>query len=295
MQEFDISLDVPFILTLANYADYISYLVVDNTDVSLFPKSIQDSDLEESKYLVKYFHLPPMKFNITFSTSSMNIKNKDIEIPGSKNNLSYYNLIKLLILHNPLIDVSRTPLLLPCLNIEHFDSLMTLNDILESSKSHYISSFKSNLFQLLFGLNAIGNPLASVSQFAHGMKSFFYEPYQGVVMTNSFKKGVLFGVKGLYSGTIGTAATALTSITETLGKGLASLTFDSNFEENRNQIMKTRKSHPVQGLKEGSIGLFKGFTDGVTGLFTSPVDAYKEKKDAAHELEKDLPVSLSNP
>ncbi|KAF0986338.1 hypothetical protein HZS_2917, partial [Henneguya salminicola] len=249
--------------------DSVNQVILNQT---IQPPSLSNKNMSFTNFLVT-------SLNFTFSTASINDKIDCIEIPEFKNTTSYLNWINLMISHNPLIGTTKTPLQLPCLTMENRDKLETLSELLELSIYHYNQAMKLRFFKLVFGLNAIGNPFASMSQFAQGMKTFFYVPYQGVVTDNKFSKGVLFGVRGLYSGTIGTAANALTSITDTIGKGLATLSFDPNHEADRNKILKMRKVDPLANFEKCALGVFKGIGSGVTGLVTPFVDAFNEKND----------------
>ncbi|KII60845.1 Vacuolar protein sorting-associated protein 13A [Thelohanellus kitauei] len=285
IQEFDISIDIPFLLTLANYFDYIFYLLdMASGDSS----SMEPKKKTEQKYFVKYYHLSPLKFNINIITASFNEKTPRIELPDSANKLTYFNLLTLMLMHMPLIDISKTSLHFPCLNIENMDALMSMSDLMEKSSDHYYFYMKKRFIKLIFNLKVTGNIVSTASSFAHGIKSFFYEPYQGAVRSNQFEKGVVLGFKGLYSGTIGpcilnvgTAATALTSIGDTIGKGLATLSFDPSYEDYRNKILKIREHDPLKGLVVGGLGVLRGFGSGVAGLVTSPVEAFQEKKEVA--------------
>lgn len=79
----------------------------------------------------------------------------------------------------------------------------------------------------------------------------------------------------------GTAADALTSISDSIGKGLATLSFDAEHEDQRNKIMRLREENPMAGLAASGLGVFKGIGSGFMGLVTSPVEAFKEKNEVS--------------
>ncbi|KII62236.1 Vacuolar protein sorting-associated protein 13C [Thelohanellus kitauei] len=281
VQEFDIFLDVKLMLTLAKYFDQIMYLFGKDDQFNDTRVEYDEEEHEMFKYSLKYFHLSPLKFNITITSASIHDKTTKHLNSVDSNFDSFRGLITLILIHFPLMDISKTSISLPCLEFEDCAKLVTMTELLERSKHHYYSHMKKNLVKLMFNLKVTGNIVSSASQFARGMKSFVYEPYKGVVRSNQFGKGVLIGFKGLYSGTIGNAANVLTSISDSIGKGLASLTFDSDHEATRQDILKIREENPVKGFMMSGLGVFRGFGSGVTGLIKTPIQAFQETKEVS--------------
>lgn len=180
IQEFEICIDIPLVLTLTNFIDYIIYILNHNQIENSGNNPEINTDLP--KYFVKFFHLPPLKFNVNISSASMNDKVSRIEIPDSANKFTYFNSINHILSNIPIMDISRTSINLPCLNIENFEFLLTRSEIIEKSQSHYYSHIKKKVIKLLFNVKLTGNLVSSASHFAEGMKSFFYEPYQVIFL-----------------------------------------------------------------------------------------------------------------
>lgn len=60
-----------------------------------------------------------------------------------------------------------------------------------------------------------------------------------------------------------------------MGKGLAALTFDDDYQKKRRAQLNKKPANLQEGLARGGKGLVMGVVDGVTGVFTKPIDGAK--------------------
>jgi len=108
---------------------------------------------------------------------------------------------------------------------------------------------------------------------AEGVESLFYEPYAGFVQgPGEFAEGVALGLGKLFGNTLGGAAGAFSKITGTLGKGLATLSFDKDFQKTR-QKQTEAKSSFLQNIGQN---LVMGVVSGVTGIVEKPIEGGKK-------------------
>lgn len=56
-----------------------------------------------------------------------------------------------------------------------------------------------------------------------------------------------------------------------MGKGVAALTFDKDYQKKRRDQMNKKPANLQEGLARSGKGLVMGVVDGVTGVFTKPV------------------------
>jgi vacuolar protein sorting-associated protein 13A/C len=100
--------------------------------------------------------------------------------------------------------------------------------------NHYKSQVIKQAYILLLGLDVLGNPFGIIRGLTEGVESLFYEPYAGAVQgPGEFAQGVALGIGKLLGNTLGGAAGAFSKITGTLGKGLATLSLDKDFQKQR--------------------------------------------------------------
>lgn len=60
-----------------------------------------------------------------------------------------------------------------------------------------------------------------------------------------------------------------------MGKGLAALTFDEDYQKKRRAQLNKKPANLQEGLARSGKGLVMGVFDGVTGVITKPIDGAK--------------------
>jgi vacuolar protein sorting-associated protein 13A/C len=134
---------------------------------------------------------------------------------------------------------------------------------------------------------------------SEGVESFFYEPYAGIikgptgtgiwdlhstnviislnsyqiVFLTEFLEGVGVGIISLLGQTVGSAAGAFSKITGTLGKSLATLSMDKDYQKARNRQSDAQSA----SMKNIGQNLFKGVLGGITGVVMKPLDGVKQE------------------
>ncbi|VDN06934.1 unnamed protein product [Thelazia callipaeda] len=86
-----------------------------------------------------------------------------------------------------------------------------------------------------------------------------------------FAEGVALGVKGLFGATVGGGAGAVSRIAGTLGKGVAALTLDEEYQRKRQQMMSRRPKTIGEGVARGAKGIGQGLYEGITGIVSKPI------------------------
>uniref|UniRef100_A0A915Q109 Vacuolar protein sorting-associated protein 13A n=1 Tax=Setaria digitata TaxID=48799 RepID=A0A915Q109_9BILA len=137
---------------------------------------------------------------------------------------------------------------------------------------HYMSQIIKQLYVLVLGLDILGNPFGLVRDLSSGVQDFFYQPFQGAVQgPEEFAEGVALGVKGLFGATVGGGAGAVSRIAGTLGKGVAALTLDEDYQRKRQQVMNRRPKTISEGVARGAKGVGQGFYEGIAGVVFKPL------------------------
>ncbi|XP_035670900.1 vacuolar protein sorting-associated protein 13C-like isoform X6 [Branchiostoma floridae] len=143
---------------------------------------------------------------------------------------------------------------------------------------HYSSQAIKQMYVLVLGLDVLGNPFGLIRGLTEGVGDLFYEPYQGAIQgPEEFAEGLALGVRSLVGHAIGGTAGAVSRITGTVGKGLAALTMDDDYQQKRLQQMSKQPQSVQEGLARGGKGLLMGFVEGVTGVVTKPVEGAKKE------------------
>ncbi|KAK0425183.1 hypothetical protein QR680_009077 [Steinernema hermaphroditum] len=144
-------------------------------------------------------------------------------------------------------------------------------------QSHYTIQALKQLYVLVFGLDILGNPFGLVRDLSTGVEDLFYQPFHGFIQgPEEFAEGVAIGVQSLFGHAVGGAAGAVSRITGTVGKGVAALTFDDEYQRKRQEALNRRPQNFSEGMARGAKGLGQGVVDGVTGVFWKPIEGARE-------------------
>ncbi|XP_066503943.1 intermembrane lipid transfer protein VPS13C isoform X2 [Hoplias malabaricus] len=143
---------------------------------------------------------------------------------------------------------------------------------------HYTEQFLKQMYVLVLGLDVLGNPFGLIRGLSEGVEAFFYEPFQGAVQgPEEFAEGFVIGVRSLLGHTVGGAAGMVSRITGSVGKGLAAITMDKEYQQKRREEMNRPSKDFGESLAKGGKGLLKGVVGGVTGIVTKPVEGAKKE------------------
>ncbi|XP_075387538.1 intermembrane lipid transfer protein VPS13C isoform X2 [Tenrec ecaudatus] len=143
---------------------------------------------------------------------------------------------------------------------------------------HYTEQFLKQMYVLVLGLDVLGNPYGLIRGLSEGVEALFYEPFQGAVQgPEEFAEGLVIGVRSLFGHTVGGAAGVVSRITGSVGKGLAAITMDKEYQQKRREEMGRQPKDFGDSLARGGKGLLQGVFGGVTGIITKPVEGAKKE------------------
>uniref|UniRef100_A0A8C8RP73 Vacuolar protein sorting-associated protein 13C n=1 Tax=Pelusios castaneus TaxID=367368 RepID=A0A8C8RP73_9SAUR len=144
--------------------------------------------------------------------------------------------------------------------------------------THYSEQFLKQMYVLVLGLDVLGNPFGLIRGLSEGVEAFFYEPFQGAVQgPEEFAEGLVIGVRSLLGHTVGGAAGVVSRITGSVGKGLAAITMDKEYQQKRREEMGRQPKDFGDSLAKGGKGFLRGIVGGVTGIITKPVEGAKKE------------------
>jgi hypothetical protein len=161
-----------------------------------------------------------------------------------------------------------------------------VDDALESTKSltsHVVNSaiedIRSQMVNIGFSLTVIGSPASFYRNVGSGVKSFFYEPYQGAVQSPNdvfagFGKGMRKGSSHLFKEVVSGAMTSTIGLVGTASKGISYLSGDAEFVRKREakRLRRVNETTIIGSLSTGGQSVASGFASGVSGLVKRPVE-----------------------
>ncbi|XP_042079774.1 vacuolar protein sorting-associated protein 13C isoform X6 [Haplochromis burtoni] len=218
----------------------------------------------------EYFHISPIKLHLSLSLGS-----SGDDLVEETEAIQSMNLL-LKSIGATLTDVDDIIFKLAFFEVKHqFYSKEKLTWV---AARHYTEQFLKQMYVLVLGLDVLGNPFGLIRGLSEGVEAFFYEPFQGAVQgPEEFAEGFVIGVRSLLGHTVGGAAGMVSKITGSVGKGLAAITMDKEYQQKRREEMNRPPKDFGESLAKGGKGLLKGVVGGVTGIVTKPVEGAKKE------------------
>ncbi|XP_049842368.1 LOW QUALITY PROTEIN: intermembrane lipid transfer protein Vps13-like [Schistocerca gregaria] len=279
IQEFHIKLDLGFINSLIQLfmADELSDAQEAEqfaADLKVVEEPLQShvsmQSSQEQKNFYDLLHFSPLKVHLSFSLSGGD---------SGSNQPTQTPLFLNVLLQS--LGVTVTDMQDVVFKLAYFErqyTFLTQRQLVSEAMSHYVGQTLKQIYVLVLGLDVLGNPYGLVVGLTQGVEDLFYEPFQGAIQgPGEFAEGLVLGVRSLFGHTVGGAAGAVSRITGAMGKGLAALTFDKEYQRKRREALQQRAPNVQTGLAQSGKGLVMGVVDGVTGVFTKPISGAREE------------------
>ncbi|XP_069836922.1 intermembrane lipid transfer protein VPS13C isoform X1 [Dendropsophus ebraccatus] len=221
----------------------------------------------------EHFHISPVKLHLSLSLGSggeqSNKEEKELVAISSVNLL-------LKSIGATLTDVDDLIFKLACFEVRY--KFYKQDQLRKLVMRHYSEQFLKQLYVLVLGLDVLGNPYGLIRGLSEGVEAFFYEPFQGAVQgPEEFAEGLVIGMRSLLGHTVGGAAGVVSRITGSVGKGLAAITMDKEYQQKRREEMGRQPKDFGDSLAKGGKGFLRGVVGGVTGIITKPVEGAKKE------------------
>ncbi|NXY80813.1 VP13C protein, partial [Alcedo cyanopectus] len=243
-------------------------------DVDALNTELMESSLTDLSVLsfFEHFHISPIKLHLSLSLAAGGeASNKGEEM------IAIHSLNLLLkSIGATLTDVDDLIFKLAFFEIKY--QFYKRDQLMKRVVRHYSEQLLKQMYVLVLGLDVLGNPFGLIRGLSEGVEAFFYEPFQGAVQgPEEFAEGFVIGVKSLLGHTVGGAAGVVSRITGSVGKGLAAITMDKEFQQKRREEMGRQPKDFGDSLAKGGKGLLRGVVGGVTGIITKPVEGAKKE------------------
>uniref|UniRef100_UPI003AAE05D6 intermembrane lipid transfer protein VPS13C-like n=1 Tax=Centroberyx gerrardi TaxID=166262 RepID=UPI003AAE05D6 len=242
-------------------------------DLELLQAELMEASLTDTSGLsfFEHFHISPIKLHLSLSLGSSG----DDSAPQEAAAVQSLNLL-LKSIGATLTDVDDLIFKLAFFEVKY--QFYRRDKLMWAVIQHYSEQFLKQMYVLVLGLDVLGNPFGLIRGLSEGVEAFFYEPFQGAVQgPEEFAEGFVIGVRSLLGHTVGGAAGMVSRITGSVGKGLAAITMDKEYQQKRREEMNRPPKDFGESLAKGGKGLLKGVVGGVTGIVTKPVEGAKKE------------------
>ncbi|XP_027780877.2 intermembrane lipid transfer protein VPS13C isoform X1 [Marmota flaviventris] len=244
-------------------------------DIDALNTELMETSMTDMSILsfFEHFHISPVKLHLSLSLGS-----GGEESDKEKQEMIAIHSVNLLLksIGATLTDVDDLIFKLAYYEIRY--QFYKRDQLMWSVVRHYSEQFLKQMYVLVLGLDVLGNPFGLIRGLSEGVEALFYEPFQGAVQgPEEFAEGLVIGVRSLFGHTVGGAAGVVSRITGSVGKGLAAITMDKEYQQKRREEMGRQPKDFGDSLARGGKGFLRGVVGGVTGIITKPVEGAKKE------------------
>ena len=152
-------------------------------------------------------------------------------------------------------DIDRTTLRFDEFSLQTFFG--PSSDLVRRLALHYVAQGSRQILKLLGSINLLGNPVGLVEDVSNGVRAFVSSASKDPEMKDAeYSQRLEEGLNMMWRSTAKGVFNTASKITSTIGNGVASLTFNKHYKEQR--VM-------------GRNGFLHGITSGVSGVVMDPI------------------------
>jgi len=277
LQEMAFEMDEDFLYAIIDFTQFNApgwnaaetnvQLCDDNLDIPE-PKTTDDV----AQLYFEVFNIQPVKLNLSFvRTQGVNIVD---ERPTGDSALMFLINVLTMALGN----INEAPIRFNALAAEN----MRVNDsdLINRVTMHYRDQFIYQIHKVLGSADFLGNPVGLFNTLSSGVAELFYEPYQGMIMSDRPQDlgiGIARGVSGFVKKSVFGLSDSVTKFTGSIGKGLSVATMDRAYQDRRRiNMTRNRPKHALYGVTAGANSFANSVASGVAGLVKRPIEGVEK-------------------
>lgn len=276
LQQMTIELDEDFIFTMLDFAkvpgaswseEAEGKLCDENLDI---PEPQQEEQGQDIYF--EFLHLQPMQLDLSFvRTERINAE----DTQASSNPLMFFVNIMTMSVGN----VNDAPLRFNALMLEN--ARISVPNLMTNVQSHYTQESIRQMHIILGSADFLGNPVGLFNNVSSGVADIFYEPYQGLVMTDRPQElgiGIAKGASSFVKKSVFGFSDSMAKFTGSMSKGLAAATLDKEYQDQRRMSKsRNRPKHALYGVTSGGNAFASSMASGIGGLARHPLQGAEKE------------------
>ena len=217
-------------------------------------------------------HLQPMQLDLSFvRTERINAE----DTMQTSNPLMFFVNIMTMSIGN----VNDAPLRLNALMLEN--ARVSIPALMANIQSHYTQECIRQIHIVLGSADFLGNPVGLFNNVSSGVADIFYEPYQGLVMTDRPQElgiGIAKGASSFVKKSVFGFSDSMAKFTGSMSKGLAAATLDKEYQDQRRMSKsRNRPKHALYGVTSGGNAFATSMASGIGGLARHPMQGAEKE------------------
>lgn len=276
LQQITLELDEDFVFAMLDFLKVPGASWSEEQEGQLCAESLTIPEpKQEERGQDVYFellHLQPMQVDISFMrTEHVNVE--DTMQPS--NPLMFFVNVMTMSLGN----VNDAPIRLNALMLEN--ARVSISTLLSNIQTHYTQEFLGQIHVILGSADFLGNPVGLFNTVSSGVADIFYEPYQGLVMTDRPQElgyGIAKGASSFVKKSVFGLSDSMAKFTGSMSKGLAAATLDKEFQDQRRMSKaRNRPKHALYGITAGGNAFATSLASGIGGLARHPLEGAEKE------------------
>ncbi|KAK3937378.1 putative vacuolar protein sorting-associated protein [Diplogelasinospora grovesii] len=277
LQQMTVELDEDFIYAVLDFSKVpgASWSSTDEED-KLCDENI---DIPEPKQqqagrdiYFEVLNIQPMQLDLSFvRTERVNVEDKT----SSRNPIMFFFNVLTMAIGN----INDAPVRFNALMLENVR--VSIPVLMQNISNHYSQEALYQIHKILGSADFLGNPVGLFNNISSGFADIFYEPYQGLIMSDKpedFGIGLARGAGSFFKKSVYGFTDSFSKVTGSFAKGLAAATMDKQFQDRRRITRaRNRPKHALYGVTTGANSLFTSVASGVGGLARKPLEGAEQE------------------
>ncbi|KAI1324409.1 vacuolar protein sorting-associated protein 13 [Xylariaceae sp. FL0255] len=239
----------------------------------------EDVDIPEPKQeqsgqdiYFEVLNIQPMQLDLSFMrTERVNIEDKT----SSRNPIMFFVNVMTMAIGN----VNDAPIRLNALLLEN--ARVSIPVLTQNISNHYSQEVLYQVHKIIGSADFLGNPVGLFNSISSGITDVFYEPYQGLIMSDKPEDlglGIAKGAASFVKKSVYGFSDSFSKVTGSFGKGLAAATLDKQFQDRRRITRaRNRPKHALFGVTAGANSFFTSVASGIGGVARKPLEGAEQE------------------
>jgi len=276
LQQMTVDLDEDFIYAVLDFSKVPGASWSETHEGKLWDErvDIPEPKQEQSGQDIYFevLNIQPMQLDLSFMrTERVNIEDKT----SSRNPIMFFVNIMTMAIGN----VNDAPIRLNALLLEN--ARVSIPVLTQNISNHYSQEVLYQVHKIIGSADFLGNPVGLFNSISSGITDVFYEPYQGLIMSDKPEDlglGIAKGAASFVKKSVYGFSDSFSKMTGSFGKGLAAATLDKQFQDRRRITRaRNRPKHALFGVTAGANSFFTSVASGIGGVARKPLEGAEQE------------------
>ncbi|KAI0401727.1 hypothetical protein F4802DRAFT_399824 [Xylaria palmicola] len=276
LQQMTVDLDEDFIYAVLDFSKVPGASWSETHEGKLWDEGV---DIPEPKQeqsgqdiYFEVLNIQPMQLDLSFMrTERVNIEDKT----SSRNPIMFFVNVMTMAIGN----VNDAPIRLNALLLEN--ARVSIPVLTQNISNHYSQEVLYQVHKIIGSADFLGNPVGLFNSISSGITDVFYEPYQGLIMSDKPEDlglGIAKGAASFVKKSVYGFSDSFSKVTGSFGKGLAAATLDKQFQDRRRITRaRNRPKHALFGVTAGANSFFTSVASGIGGVARKPLEGAEQE------------------